>query len=260
MLPQTINVIYKLREINKSLDGALKINDFADSYIEECLLTNQPVNLITPWSLSRSFTKRYCEQGNKFSPTKNEEKLFRKEIPAITSIFKENGFTFNWWLSFSRSYTRENSMSETMEKEYISMITNLVEINNSEIAIINWEDDVIGMKHRPNKTLSIEENFLKIVNQKDFNLEVNRRKERAKSTLSLKISDDELIKETRFKVSCEAEEGIFLMGNKENPLCEPGKFLFLILGKAERYNFFSILTPEFKKRILCVLKPYPWRL
>jgi len=260
MLPQTVKIMKKLREINRSIDNALKINEFVDSYIEECILNNQPATLITPWSLSRSFTKRHVDQGNIFIPTKNEERLFRKEITVIINTFQENNLTLNWWIIFSRSYIRTKSISEELEKEYIAMIANLIEINKLEIAIVNWEDDVINMNHKPNTDLFLEENFSKMIRQKDFEYELSRRKDRAESILLLSVPNEELIKETKFKIACEAEEGRFLMESNKNPLCESGKFLFLILGRAERYHFFSTLTPEFEKRILCILKPYPWRL
>lgn len=260
MLPQTIKVMKKLREINKYIDNALKINEFVDSYLDECLLTSQPVILITPWSLSRSFKKRHIEQGSRFFASKAEKELFEKEIPLIESVLKENGFSLNWWLVFSRSYIRTAALSSAQEKEYTEMIANLIELNNSEIAIANWEDDVICMNHQPNLDLLDEKKFKELVNQQDFEYELSRRSERAKGNLKLNIPDGELINETKFKIACEANEGLFLMENKGNPLCQPGKFLFLILGKAERYSFFSTIVPEFKKRIVCILKPYPWRI
>ncbi|MFA4975204.1 MAG: hypothetical protein WC839_01395 [Candidatus Paceibacterota bacterium] len=261
MLPQAIKTMKKLREINKSLDHALKINEFVDSYVNECILYGQPVTLITPWSLSRSFKERYKEQENKFFPTEKEKTLFSWEIPQIELILKENNLDFNWWLIFSRSYIRSATLDREQEKEYVEMITKLSEENKSELAIINWEDDVIKTNHQPNNDLlKYELSFEKSVDKKDFEYEIGRRSNRSKNILNLDITNDKLIEETKYKIACEANEGLFLMKNENNPLCQPGNFLFLILGKAERYSFFSTLVPEFKKRIVCVLRPYPWRL
>lgn len=259
MLRQILAVMKRLREMNKSINDAQKINEWVDSYLEECALTNQPVTIITPWSLSRSFKQRHVDQGDAFSPTHGEVRLFKKEIPAVSSILQENGLRFSWWLVFSRSYIRAAAISPTMETEYVSMITDLVETYQQDIVVVNWEDDVLHGNHKPNADLLEEENFRIRVNKHDFEYELARRRERSKSTLGLVVEDNDLVRETKFKIACEAEEGLFLMENG-NPICEPGKFVFMILSRAERYSFFSTLVPKFERRIVCVLKPYPWRI
>src|SRR5574343_388418 len=104
MLPQTIKVMKSLRELNKSLKNGMKISKFVDSYLDECILNNKALTIITPWSLAKGFEKRYHNQFNKFCPIDKEIKLFRKEIPQIINLFEENGLKFNWWIIFPRSY------------------------------------------------------------------------------------------------------------------------------------------------------------
>lgn len=260
MLPQTKNVMKKLRELNRYIGSAAKISEFADMYLDNCLLNAKPVTLITPWSLSRSFIQRHAIQGNKYAPTKAEENLFQNEISSICALLTENGFRFNWWLVFSRSYVRNKAMSMELELEYVNMISGLIDEYQCDIFVVNWEDDVICKNHTPSPYLLDDENFIHSVNQRDFEYDIERRTERAQTTLKIDTEKIEIINETKFKITCEAEEGRFLMQDASNPICEPGEFLFVILGRAERYCFFSTLVPEFEKRIVCVLKPYPWRL
>ncbi len=259
MLPQTIKVMKKLREINRFLENAAKINEFVDEYLDQCLLYNKPVVIISPWSLSFRFKERYLLQGNKFISTKKEINLFSKEIPLIVRVLEENGFTVEWWLVFSRAYLDSRLLPEKIEREYAGIVNDLIDKYNTPIATINWEDDVITKRHTPDKNLLDNINFNNLIPKKDFYYELDRWSNWVKQE-KIDISQDELFEQTKYQIMCEAEEGRFLMEDRGNPLCKPGDFLFFVLGRIERYTFFSTLVLSFKKRIVCVLKPYPWRL
>lgn len=258
MLPQTIEVMKELRGLNKAVQNSQKIHETVDTYLDECLLKNEPVTIITPWSLSKRFEDRFKKQGGKFTPTTKEVKLFRKEIPFIESLLLRNGFKFNWYIIFSRSYLDERIISNKLEKEYVGMIEDLLLQNPVKTEILNWEDDVIESRHYPNKQLLDRQFFdLKISHEK-LMYEFERWRKWVKEE-NVGIDDNTLMKQTRYQIACEAEEGRFLM-EENNFLCTPGKFLFMVLGRPERYVFFSTLVPEFQKNIVSVLKPYPWRL
>jgi hypothetical protein len=62
----------------------------------------------------------------------------------------------------------------------------------------------------------------------------------------------------KFKIACEAEEAKYLTG--ENSPFENGEFLLVPLEFSERNIFFNILVPDYSKRTIAVLKPYPWRM
>jgi len=252
MLVQTTKLVKKLRQINQSIEGAIKIDQWVETFLDQKRMSNQPVVLITPWSLSVRFFDRY--QGS-FSPTKKERKLFQKEIPKIGAAFTEFGFQFEFWIAFSRGYLDERLLPNHIETEYVQMIQNLCDEFETPVILINWEVDVLQHRHEPSK-LILENPGL--INQDLFKQELERWKKWIHEE-RIDISSEKLIKETTYQVACEANEGLFLMENN-NPLCDAGQFLFLILGRAERYNFFSTLSPEFRKRIVAVLKPYPWRL
>ncbi|MCX6751755.1 MAG: hypothetical protein NT161_03275 [Candidatus Nomurabacteria bacterium] len=259
MLRQTIEVMKKLRELNKFLKNSLRINEFVDTYINECMLNSEPVVFITPWSLSPRFKTRYIEQRNIFIPTQKEIDLFNKEIPNIVNLFKENGFTIEWWIIFSRAYLNVRLLEKNIENQYVDMIKNIIKRYDSPVVIINWEDDVINKRHTPNADLLIDKNFDELIDKENYFYELTRWTNWVQEE-NINITKEELATQTKYQIACEAEEGKFLMKNFNNPLCKPGNFLFVPLGNPERYIFFSTLVPEFKKRILNVLKLYPWRL
>ena len=184
---------------------------------------------------------------------------------SIISLFAKNGFLVNWWIYFSRSYLDATMLSIEIEKFYTTMILRLKETYQTPIEIINWEDDVIGKRYFPNNMLEHIEYFHTYVNDSLFQDELERRAVKwfkndshlEDFSLSQKTMD-ELKDQTRYKIACEAEEGRILI--EENPFDSSGKFLFAPVGVPEKYNFFSVLVPEFKKRLVFILKPYPWRL
>jgi hypothetical protein len=258
MLPQTIKVMKRLREINRSLENALKINEFVDIYLDDCILNGRPVTIITPWSLSPRFKNRFKAQKDNFIPTDKEKSLFSHEIKNIIDLFENNGFALEWWLILSRAYLDSRLLEKKLEIEYSNMLNGLVKKYNTPIAIINWEDDVTMKRHTPNNTLLNDYFFNKTISENNLSYELDRWKNWVNEE-GIKITAEELLKQTKYQICCEAEEGKFLMENSSNPICNPGNFLFFVLGNAERYSFFSVISPEFRKRIICVLRQYPWR-
>ncbi len=248
MLKQTIKIMKVLRELNKSLEQEKKINDWVDSYINNSLLYSKNITILTPWSLAPSLKERYISQGNKFIPTKNELTLFKKEIKYINDLFKENGLKYDWWIYLSPSYLDSTRLEQDLEIEYAQMLNN---ISTKDISIIEWEKDVILRRQYPNDLLL--KNFENLVDNSLYQNEILRRTGKWNN-----IPKNQLEKETRYKISCEAEEGSILMGN--NCLTSNGDFIFMSLNSSTKLNFFSILSPDFEKRIVSVLKKYPWRL
>lgn len=258
MLRETQKVIKTLRLVNKSLgvNGA-KIDSWVDQYLDEYRMLNKPITILTPWSISPRLADRYKIQGNNFFPTMNEEKLFRKDIHYLSSVFLENGFKVNWWIYFSRSYLNETILNMDLEIKYTEMIRSEKERHNTPVEIINWEDDVIGKRYYPNDLLiENEKNFYSLVSYDLFFQELSRRTLKWKENANFLAS--KIIEQTIYKIACEAEEGRILI--EKNLFDSNGKFIFVPVGVPEKYNFFSVLVPEFKKRLVFILKPYPWRL
>lgn len=86
-------------------------------------------------------------------------------------------------------------------------------------------------------------------------LEVQRHSAWAREEAGLTQSDDELRRDVFFQIACEAEEGRYLMADA--PF---GEYILVPLEAPERYDFFTLLVPDFKQRIVAALPPYPWRL
>ncbi len=257
MLRETLAVMKKLRELNRNLDNNQKIQDWVDTYLDEYRMQNKPITIISPWSLSKAFEKRYEEQGFDFSPSREEISLFKKEIPRIVTLFTENGFRIEWWILFSRSYIDQRVIGKKLEQEYMSMIASVAETYQAPVVFGNWEDDILGRRHQPNSTLLETEQFDQNVDEKTFKIELDRWSAWAKES-GIAITREDLVSQTRYQIACEAEEGRYLM-EEVTPLCEPGKFLFMPLGRPERYTFFSTVAKDFSQRLVFVLERYPWR-
>ncbi len=258
MLRETIAVTRRLRDLNKYIDKSKKIDSWVDAYLDDSRVNNKSLTFITPWSLSPRFQKRYVEHGG-FFPTTAETNLFCKEIPNLWEVFNQNGFTIDWWITFSGAYLDTRQLDEKLESEYMFMIQNIIDTFNTPVACLNWEKDILRKRHEPNTMLFESEMFKKIISKEMYSFELERWKKWV-SEEDLNISAEELEYQTVYQIACEAEEGRFLMEDNQNPLCKPGQFLFLPLGRPERYVFFSSIAQGFEKRIVSVLKQYPWRI
>lgn len=253
-LPQTVAIMEFLRVKNKTLrKNNQKINEWVDNYINECVLNGRPVDILTQWCLSKDLEIRYRMQNNQFIPLKTESELIQKKIPQITQVFLKNGVTLNWWITFNNSFLDRGRIAENISYRYIEMIKNISQLEN--ILFINWEKEILGGRAKPN--MGVLNSFFSFVSRKAFEIDLNNLFERVKKYPDFDKTEDELKKEVQFKIACEAEEGRFLFSN--NSPFPNGQLILIPLEFPERYVFFSILAPDFKKRVVSVLNPYPWR-
>ena len=262
-LVQTRKVMTGLRlDASKTRNNNKRIDVWVDDYIDKCVREGQPVELLTQWCLSKDLELRYEKQGFEFSPLKAEEKLVRDQIPRIINLFNENAINISWCISFNKSLLETGRIPDEISDKYIEMVRQLIQENGlSDLGVfaVDWEDEVVGGK--PGFSQNVLDNFSEIVPSKAFEIESERHLEWVRS-VSPDTSDveDEAIKQSKFKVACDAEEGSFLMG--KDSVFPNGEFILIPLEAPERYVFFGIL-PEakgFQKRISAVLPIYPWRM
>lgn len=145
-LSQTQKIMQSLRLLGKGIrKNNKRIDEWVDSYIDQCILQNKNVELLTQWCLSKDLEVRYQNQGNQFLPTKAERELVEKEIPRILSVFKDNRAEISWWFTFNRSYLDSGRMDKNIENAYTIMITSLFENAGitKNITIADWEDDIL---------------------------------------------------------------------------------------------------------------------
>lgn len=256
-LPQTRALMDWLRKRSRLIrPNNPKINEWVDDYINECALYGKPVEILTQWCISKDLEVRYETQGNTFVPTKKELSLFKKDIPLIIEAFNENGIAFNWWVTFNRSYLDSGRINPEIEEIYVVMIRKLAEpiIQNGGLVLTDWEKDILGKRPEPGREMlaSIE----RLVDPAALELEIQRHSTWTREEAKLDQSDQKLKEDVYLQIACEAEEGKFLSGD-ESPL---EQFILMPLETPERYDFFTINTPDFKKRIVTALSLYPWRL
>jgi len=245
-----------LRIRNKIIrSNNLKINEWVDEYLDRCLINGEPVNILTQWCISKDLEERFRKQNNKFVLTRKERKLFEKELPEIISVFKENGFDLNWWITFNRSYLDTGRISKELEDKYKRMIIDLAE-KIDDVLILDWEEDVLRGRPRPNK--EVLENLEQFISSEAFRIELERHSKWTKEEAGLKQSDEELKQDVRFQIACEIEEGRFLIN--EQLFSKSKEFILIPLEVPERYDFFTVLANDFKERIVSVLSCYPWRV
>jgi hypothetical protein len=226
-----------------------------DEYLNRSALVGKPIEILTQCCISKDLEVRYQNQGNAFVPTKKERLLFEKEIPQVARVLKDNGFAFNWWITFNQSYLDSGRINETMQCAYAEMIATLAEslIQEEWLTLADWEREILGKRPGPNQ--DVIANIGRFVKPDALKLEIERHSLWARDEAGLTQSDDKLRRDVYFQIACEAEEGRYLM--TDAPF---GECILVPLETPERYDFFTLLAPDFKKRIVAVLPPYPWRL
>lgn len=257
--PGVKKIMEFLRMRNKVIrPNNLRINKWVDGYLNRCLANGEPVNILTPWSLSKALEKRFLKQGDRFTPTKKEMRLFREEMPEIIKVFEKYGFKLNWWVALSRSYLDSRLIGRELENRYKKMITDLGEefpLSDS-VLFLDWEEDILGGRSAPDGR--IVKDFDKYIRRGAFEIELQRWRNWAKEEAELNQTNEELERDTRYQIACEVNEGRFLMSEK-SPFSS-GDFSIIPLEMPERFDNFTIFAPEIKKRIVSVLSCYPWRL
>lgn len=256
-LPGTRSILEFLRERSRDVRANnKKVEEWVGKCINEQILRGEPVTVLTQWCVSKDLEERFREQGGEFVPTKQERRLFEKSIPDIANAFQENGVRLSWIITLNRSYLDSGRIDGGVEKEYLEMLQRLASPLTEEgwLLLLNWEEDVLGGRPEPDVEVlaSVEE----LVPPGALALEIKRQAAWAREDAGLEQTDAEVQKDVYFQIACEAREGAFLDG-VDSPF---GEFILIPLEAPERYEFFTIKAPEFKRRIVAALPPYPWRV
>jgi len=255
-LRQTNAVMSFLREKAKIIrPNNLRINEWVDDYVNRCALEGKSVEILTQLCISKDLEMRYQGQGDQFVPTKKERLLFEKEIPQVFCAFQKSGIALNWWITFNQSYLDSGRISDDIRSAYADMISKLAEplVQQGWLMVADWEADILMKRSESSK--EVLANINRFVKPDALQLEIQRHSAWAREEAGLTQSDDELRRDVYFQIACEAEEGRYLMSDA--PF---GEFVLMPLEAPERYDFFVLLTPTFKQRIVAALPPYPWRL
>lgn len=254
MQHQTIKTMSWLRERCRTIrTNNLKISEWVDEYIDGCVLHGKPVEILTQYCLSKDLEHRYKIQGDCFVALAAELEMFQRNMPAIISMFNSNGIMVNWYVTLNNSFLDRGRVSNEITELYFSMLSTLLQ--NEEIMLLNWEKDILGK--RPEANLEVLNNFENLISKQAFERDLQNLIQRSIQHNVTK-NETELRPEARFKIACEAEEGRFIF-SAESPFSK-GNILITPLEFPERLLFFETLAPDFKKRIVPILKLYPWRM
>lgn len=255
-LPNVRRVMTALRERGRYLRSNNKrVDVWVDEYVNRCALNGEPITVLTQWCISKDLEMRYRKLDG-FSPTKAEEKLFRQELLLIANLFRDNGFSLNWVITFNRSYLDFGRVEKRIEDAYKQMIMDLATplVEEGWLVFLDWEDDVLGSRSEPDaEVLARVQDF---VSEGALQLEIERHSAWAREEAGLTQSDEELKKDVYYQIACEAREGQLLAG--EGALM--GELVLVPLEVSERYDFFLLKTPCLKDRVVSVLSTYPWRV
>lgn len=245
------NELYK---INKKIrpDCPLKIKSKTKEYLMKCLTYNSAVNILTQLCISKDVEVRKNMQGGILKATTAERKLFEQEIPRIISLFKKWGFKINWYITFNQSFLDSGRVNQSVLNEFKEIIK-LLGKNLEDIIFFDWENEVL--QTRPTAYKNLLENFNSRVSKNAFKIELNRHSKWACEEAGLKQSSEELEQDVKFQIACEAQEAKFI-----SEKLFPEGFVLIPLEYPERYDFFRLTVPDFKENLICVLKPYPWRI
>ena len=254
-LIQTSIIMDFLRARNKTVSpNNQKIDEWVDTYINQSILNEKKVDILTQWCLSKDLETRYKAQGDRFVPLQTELNLFQKQIPEIVELFTRNGAQVNWWVTFNGSFLERGRVSDDIANQYMEVIREICQLEN--LIFLDWEKDILGKRPEPNE--QVLNNCFSFVAKKAFDIDFQNLLTRVRKYPDFKKTEEELRRESIYKIACEAEEGRFLFSPDSPFPC--GQFIMIPMEFPERYIFFSALVPEFKKRIVSVVKLYPWRM
>ncbi|MEK9173551.1 MAG: hypothetical protein AAB594_03215 [Patescibacteria group bacterium] len=233
-----------------------RIDAWVDSYFQEAVIGGKTITILTQWCFSKDLEVRRESQGNRFLPTKQERKLFMNDLKEVKGIFNQAGIEVSWLITLNRSYLNSGRLTKEIEIEYEAMLRELARPLEKEgwLMVLNWEDDCLGKRAWPAKEVLGQ--VSSFIEKKALEREIERHSKWAREEAGIIQTDSELETDVCFQIACEAEEGKILGGS--NPVL--GDILLAPLEYPERYDFFTLLCPDFKKRIVAVLLPYPWRI
>ncbi|TSC51970.1 MAG: hypothetical protein LiPW41_737 [Parcubacteria group bacterium LiPW_41] len=256
-LQQTQKIMGDLRLLNRNIIQNKKIDEWVDEYINECILNGKPVEILLQWCSGLGLETRMKKQGGTFVPLTTEIDLIQKQIPQIINIFNKQNVRVSWIITFNRSYIKRRRLGDNVFFAYIAMIKNLAngirELEES-LLFFDWEELLSELK--PNQKIITE--FNSFVSNNAMEYEVKNFLQMLSQYPDSLTSKDEIREEAKCRIAFESEEAQFLAGDT-SPF-DKGMFILIPLERSERYIFFDLLVPEFTKRIVSVLKLYPWRM
>lgn len=256
-LPQTQKIMAELRLLNRGVaQNNKKINEWVDSYINNCILNGRPVEILLQWCSGLGLERRKEQQGREFKALKSELALIKEEIPRIIRIFAEQNVKVSWIITFNRSYIPRRRLSDNTFIAYMAMIKALAsgvpELSES-VLFLDWDE--LSLPIQPNQEILTQ--FEKFVSKNAIDYEIGTFLQMLKQYPDAPASQEELKAEAEMRISFESEEARFLTG-EQSPFTK-GQFILIPLEKPERYVFFDLLSPDFSNRIASVVKLYPWR-
>lgn len=234
-----------------------RINGWVDECLNRCIASGVPITILTQWCISKNLERRIAEQGGAFVPTKREQSLFAEDVPRIAAAFERFGVGIEWWITFNRSFLDSRRPERQLEAAYKDMIATLAAplVSRGWLVLQDWEDDVLGKRSAPDLAVFAEP--ARYVSGEALEREIAWTRDWAREETNLAQSEADLRRDIIYQIACEAEEGRTLA---VSPAPFGRDFLLAPLEVPEQYDFFTIFVPDFKKRIVPVLPPYPWRL
>lgn len=235
-----------------------KVSEWVATYLNDCALNGRPVTILSQWCLSKDLERRFEKTGRRFEPTKKELRLFAKEVPNILAMFERARLKVVWNFTFNLSYLDSGRIDREMELAYTTMIRALAKdlVSAQRIALYDWEEEVLGS--RPEPSQEVLKNLAEYVSSRALALELERHSRWAKEDAGLNQGSEEIRRDVSWQIACEAEEGRWLL-SKDSMIDGEGRFLLVPFEAPERYDFFELLAPNFKQRIVSIVHLYPWR-
>ncbi len=252
--PQTVRLTELLKERNQRVrKNNQRIHSWVLQYLDSCLERNEPVTLVTQWCFSKGLERRSCLSV----PTSKEIALFL-EMTEIYRLFEHLGFRVNWYITFHRGYVTSRRLNSFKEAEYRAMIGRVAcsYLDEGWLLLLDWEDDILG-HNQPLPNPEVLTNPERFVSPRALEQEFLWAVRWLEDETNLCLAEGQIRQDIIYQIACEAEEGRFLTSTA-SPFGRD--FLLVPLEISEQYDFFCIFAPEFKKRIISVLPPYPWRI
>lgn len=229
-----------ISELQWCCQGKYNIRKYVVNYLQESLSSNEPIQLITIWCLSRGLIKRFS--GGKYIALDTEVKAI-KDLVWCQSLFSHAGLMVNHFIYLIGSGVENGQIPEDIKENYNLMLSRLIDDYKL--------DALIEIRQPAPPNLIFLDSSDGLVNNPAVIKEVNRR-------LFLASKNKYFL--TKKQAYIEAVSSIAVKINEARQLVDEfGDFILTPLEFVERYQFHNWGVPDFNDRLLPVVQPYPWR-
>lgn len=222
--------------------GKYRIRQYLVKYLQTCMATMQPAQIITLWCLSKGLERR-LKLGGEFTPLSGELKVL-EDFGWCHRILAESGLVVNHFIFLVGSGVERGQIASEVAGRYQTMLESHINRIGLDVLLgrraASRPDDGLLNKLRGSEPSSA------------VTREIDRR---------LRLAAEQKVWLTKPQACAEATKSIAVKAAEAKDLInEFGDFALIPVEYVERYQFHNLGVPAFTDRLLPITQTYPWRL